>query len=79
MISIFLLLFFFNDFVVNNKGNDMFLGNKTKDVCYYGIRFFGGIKINDVYLWIKVFLDIFKKLLEVYIIILYNCRRVRWF
>lgn len=50
MISIFLLLFFFNDFMVNNKGNDMFLGNKTKDVCYYGIRFFGGIKINDVYL-----------------------------
>lgn len=44
MTSIFLSPPSFNDFVVNNKGNDMPLGNKTKDVCHYGTRFSGGQK-----------------------------------
>lgn len=79
MTSIFLSPPSFNDFVVNNKGNDMPLGNKTKDVCHYGTRFSGGTKINDAYLWIKVPLDILKKSSEVHIITLHNCRRARWF
>lgn len=58
MTSIFLSPPSFNGFVVNNKGNDMPLGNKTKDVCHYETRFSGGTKINDAYLWIKVPLDI---------------------
>lgn len=64
MTSIFLSPPPFNDFVVNNKGNDMPLGNKTKDVCHYGTRFSGGTKINDAYLWIKSTFRHLKKIIR---------------